>query len=211
MKFKTILSDPPWPYKGGGPVGNGGRGSQGGKAKEVIQVNALNHYKLMSMDDLKSLPVEQVADDDAHLYLWTTNSFVEEAHQLARAWGFKPKTILTWGKVKKDQPSVPSMKTGYYFRSATEHILFAVRGSLKLKGPCRPTLFLHPRDQHSVKPDYFYELIEEQSPGPYFEMFARRTRPGWDAWGNEVDPTVVLNGGQFISRRVKPGSLHQSA
>ena len=86
------------------------------------------------------------------------------------------------------------MKAGYYYRGATEHLLFAVRGSLRLAGPCRPTAYLLPRVAHSVKPDCFYDLIEEQSPGPYLELFARRPRAAWDQWGNQINSTVTFEG-----------------
>jgi N6-adenosine-specific RNA methylase IME4 len=141
----------------------------------------------MTIDELKSLDVKGTAETPAHLYLWTTNSFMVEAHELARAWGFKPKTIVTWGKMKPN--GNPSMKTGYYFRGATEHILFAVRGSMRLLGDAAPTLFLSQRLPHSVKPEWFYGLVEAQSPGPYLEMFARQQRLGWSSWGNQVPVT----------------------
>jgi N6-adenosine-specific RNA methylase IME4 len=189
MNYNTIVADPPWPYTGQGPVGNGGRGTQGGKAQQIIQVGVKQHYPTMSIEAIKALGVKDVAGDNAHLYLWTTNSFMVEAHEIARAWGFAPKTILTWVKVHQNDPTRASMKTGYYFRSATEHIVFAVRGSLRNTGPCRPTAFMLPRAPHSVKPDFFYELAEEQSPGAYLELFARRPRAGWDQWGNEINST----------------------
>lgn len=123
--------------------------------------------------------------DDAHLYLWTTNAFLVEAHEIARAWGFRPITVCTWGKVQPD--GKPSMKTGHYFRGATEHVVFAVRGSLPLKTTrAIPTLWLWPRLGHSVKPDAFFDLVEECSPGPYLEMFSRRARLGWSTWGDEA-------------------------
>ena len=99
----------------------------------------------------------------------------------------------TWTKVKADDPTTPSMKTGYYFRGATEHAIFCVRGSLKIQTTRGvSTAFLHPRTPHSVKPDAFYALVEECSPGPYLELFARRPRTGWSVWGNEVPCDVDL-------------------
>jgi len=192
MTFSTILADPPWPYRGTAVVGSGGRGDCNGRAAEFIQVGLADHYPSMSINAIKELPIASMADKQAHLYLWTTNSFMVEAHEIAEAWGFQQKTIIAWGKVKKDEPGTPSMKTGYYYRSATEHLLFCTRKNMRLRGPCRPTLFLLPRDKHSKKPDFFYELIEEQSPGPYLELFARRPRAGWDQWGNEIESTVTL-------------------
>lgn len=185
--FSTVLADPPWPYRSPRAiVGNGGRGYQNGRAKKIVQADVKAHYPTMSMAQLKAMRVSEIVASNAHLYLWVTNGFMVEAHDLATAWGFMPKTLLTWVKTQRGQPTKPSMKKGHWYRSATEHILFCVRGKLRLCGPCRPTAFLLPRLGHSVKPDYFYDLIEEQSPGPYLELFARRRRRGWIQWGNEV-------------------------
>jgi N6-adenosine-specific RNA methylase IME4 len=115
------------------------------------------------------------------------------SHEIAEAWGFKPKTILTWAKTHQSDAGRVSMKTGYYFRGATEHCLFCVRGSLKLQtSDGLPTAYLWPRLPHSVKPDAFYDLVERASPGPYLEMFARRARFGWDYWGDESLGTAEL-------------------
>lgn len=182
-KFSTIVIDPPWPYSpGSGPVGTGGRGKKG---RYATQVGIGDHYNSMTMEELLKLPVGKKADTNAHLYLWITNSFVEEGCLLIKEWGFVYKTMLTWGKI--DEHRKPSMKTGYYFRGATEHCLFAVKGKLRTtQKPPRATLQLSGRLPHSVKPPWFYKLVEEQSPGPYLEMFARRKRAGWTVWGNEV-------------------------
>lgn len=179
-RYRTIVADPPWPYE----TSKTGSFAIPKPAEDIGQRRVDNlGYETMSMDDLKAL--KPTAERDAHLYLWTTNSFIVEAHDLARAWGFKPKTMLTWGKVQQD--GSPSMKTGYYFRGATEHCLFAVRGSLRLQtSEGLPTLYLWPRLPHSVKPDAFYDLVEKASPGPYLELFARRARLGdWHYWGDQ--------------------------
>lgn len=183
--YKCVVADPPWPYHSPrAVVGNGGRGSAG--AESIIQADVHSHYKTMTMDEIKSLPVKLIVADAAHLYLWTTNSFMVEAHEVCRAWGFETKTIITWIKCKKEG-FAPSMKTGYYMRSATEHCLFAVRGSLPLLvDEGIPTWFYHDRLPHSVKPDQFFRTVKQVSPGPHLEMFARRDRVGWDGWGNQV-------------------------
>lgn len=145
----------------------------------------------MSIADLSDLPVASLAEDGAHLYLWTTNAFMVEAHEVARAWGFEPKTIVTWVKVHQDDHMRPSMKVGYYFRGATEHCIFAVRGSLRLTGTW-PTAFLWPRPAggHSAKPEAFLDMVEQASPGPRVELFSRRHRMGWDTWGLEAANTA---------------------
>jgi N6-adenosine-specific RNA methylase IME4 len=185
-QFKTVVADPPWPYKTPGQIGASlehrpnrdktlGAGNAGSRSR----------YGAMSIVDICALapPVE----NDAHLYLWFTNTFAVEAHEVAQAWGFRPMTILTWTKVRAADGQ-PSMKMGYYFRGATEHVLFAVRGSLRLRASrALPTAYLWPRLPHSVKPEAFYDLVEEASPPSYLEMFARRRRLGWSAWGDEID------------------------
>ena len=180
-QFATVLADPPWPY---GDAGK--KWAVIAKDRGQQRVNDLT-YETLTLPEIAGLPVRARAAKNAHLYLWTTNAFMREAHQVALRWGFVPKTIITWVKVKAD--GTPSMKTGYYFRGATEHILFAVRGSLKLQtNRAIPTALLLPRvHQHSRKPDEVYDLIEECSPEPRLELFARRAREGWTSWGDQVE------------------------
>jgi N6-adenosine-specific RNA methylase IME4 len=188
--YRTIVADPPWPYDdAGGRLGSSlmHRPHSGGRTTR--HVGSAMRYGSMSIPNLCGL--RPPADDDAHLYLWTTNAFVVEAHEIARAWGFAPKTLCTWGKVKSD--GTPSMKTGHYFRGATEHVVFCVRGRLPFPTDVpTPTLWLWPRLAHSEKPAAFYDLVETVSPGPYLELFARRQRLGWDTWGHEALPHVDM-------------------
>jgi N6-adenosine-specific RNA methylase IME4 len=186
-RYRTIVADPPWPYREAGSGIFARTPRKDGAPSRKVQDTG---YPLMSMAGICAL--RPPAEDDAHLYLWTTNAFMVEAHDVARAWGFQPKTICTWVKVSVG--GRVSMKTGYYFRGATEHFLFAVRGSLRLKATeALPTAYLWPRTPHSTKPDAFYDLVEKASPGPYCEMFARRGRLGdWSYWGNESFGTAEL-------------------
>lgn len=182
MKYSVIAADPPWQY-----------GDRKGPANKTAQKGTPGgfggtapRYEDLSLSGLMSLPVAELTKKKCHLYLWCTNAFIEEAHLLAKAWGFDPKTVLTWVKVKADGKT-PSMKMGHYYRGATEHCLFATKGRKKLieGAPTRPTAFLSPRLPHSVKPDWFYDLVEEQSSGNRLELFSRREREGWDGWGHE--------------------------
>lgn len=101
------------------------------------------------------------------------------------------KTIITWGKVTEGYR--PCGKTGFYYRGATEHCLFCVRGKLRLQSSkVESTLHLLERQAHSVKPDYFFRLFEEQSPPPYLEIFARRLREGWASFGNEIKTSIDI-------------------
>jgi N6-adenosine-specific RNA methylase IME4 len=163
------VADPPWQY--GNP-----RGTKAGAGYV---------YDTMPLDAIKALPVVDMAEDDAHLWIWGTNMKLDWAYDVARAWGFDPTTLLTWCK---SQPGV-----GAYLRNNTEHCLLAVRGN-PITPPDKPTAsyFIAPRTEHSAKPDSFYDLVEQVSPAPYVELFARRARFGWDYWGNQSLGTAEL-------------------
>ncbi len=177
-RYRTIVADPPWPYPSPGGAGPSAEYRPNSHGSSLAGPNSRSRYGAVTIADLKA--IETPRADDAHLYLWTTNAFVCEAHDIARAWGFRPITILTWVKTKVTDGEV-SGKIGYYFRGATEHCLFSVSGSLRLQtADALPTAFLWPRAKHSAKPDAFYDLVEKASPGPYAELFARRARFGWD-------------------------------
>jgi N6-adenosine-specific RNA methylase IME4 len=181
-RYRTIVADPPWDY------GHQNLGRRTDEAGRVVMhgTGSVDSYARMSLAEIAALAVADMAEDDAHLYLWTTNTFLEATYPIARAWGFEPKSVLTWTKTHQGDASRVSMKTGYYFRGATEHCLFCVRGSLKLQtSEGLATGHLWPRLPHSVKPDAFYDLVEKASPRPYVELFARRARFGWDYWGDQ--------------------------
>lgn len=182
IRYATVVADPPWPYDSPGghlTASPTHRPNSYGRSAP----DSRKRYGAMSIEELCALNVPSA--ENAHLYLWTTNSFVVEAHEIARAWGFRPITICTWGKVQPD--GRPSMKTGNYFRGATEHVVFAVKGKLPFPTDRpTPTLWLWPRLAHSIKPDAFYDLVESLSPGPYLEMFSRRARLGWETWGDQA-------------------------
>lgn len=183
-RYGVIVADPPWPYTSPGQIGATLEHRPNRDiTKNRMGAGSVERYGAMSIGDIRSLDVP--AAENAHLYLWFTNQFAVEAHDVARAWGFRPVTICTWVKVKPD--GSPSMKMGYYFRGATEHFLFGVKGSQRLIAQrALPTAYLWPRTPHSEKPEAFYDLVEEASPGPFLELFARRYRLGWTSWGNEV-------------------------
>lgn len=158
-EYPTIVIDPPWQY---------GNTATRGAAED--------HYPTMSQDELLALMLPSA--DNAHLYLWVTNSFVREGFDLMAAWGFEYKTMLTWIK--------PQMGMGNYFRGSTEHVLFGIKGTLPTQRNDVMTWFKADRTRHSAKPESFYDLVESCSPGPHLEMFARRRRMGWFTWGNEA-------------------------
>lgn len=183
--YGTIVIDPPWPYRNRDDNAFPTALVKDGSRR---QYRASSHmrYGSMSISELAALPLTQWVGGEAHLYVWTTNSFLVEAHDLVRAWGFDYKTMITWGKTQDD--GEPSRKMGFWYRSATEHCLFATRGQLRLTDavPAPSTLFLHRRLPHSVKPEAFYDMVERYSPGPFLDVFSRRARLGWDTWGAEA-------------------------
>lgn len=195
--FSTIVADPPWEYKTPGQIGKTlhHRPNRDKTFASRAGAGSVVRYGSMTCADLCDL--NPPSNKNAHLYLWFTNAFAVQAHQIAAAWGFRPITILTWVKVRKIDGQ-PSMKMGHYFRGATEHILFGVKGSLPLKtSKALPTAYLWPRLPHSEKPDAFYDLVEEASNGEYMELFARKTRLGWTTWGDQVPNTGGLKLGQL--------------
>ena len=193
--YQTVLADPPWAYDSPrAVVGTGGRGAMGGEAHRLVQVDVSRQYATLAIEEISALPVRRIVADNAHLYLWITNPMLLDhrhpAYTVCKAWGFEPKCLLTWAKHRHGEPTAPSRKTGYYYRSASEHVVFAVRGKLRLQTrEALPTWFAAPRLAHSVKPEApFIPMVEQASPGPRVELFARRKREGWDVWGNEVQP-----------------------
>lgn len=172
MRYRTIVADPPWP-------------SPFGKLGATHRANPLAHYQTMSVEDICNLPIGDEAEDRAHLWLWVLNSNVPEGWRVAQAWGFRPITMVTWCKRR---PGV-----GQWFRTNTEHVLFCTRGAPleRMHVPLK-TWFVWKAGRHSEKPDPFYDLVEQVSPGPRLELFARRNRLGWDTWGNECFEHVEL-------------------
>ena len=166
MKYRTIVVDPPW------QVGRGPEWSSNGASRPLV-------YPTMSLNEIRVLPVRDYAEADAHLYLWTINAYIPETYEIARGWGFRPSTLLTWAK----QPH--GIGLGGAFTLTTEHVLFARRGSLKALERVDSSWWTWRRGRHSAKPEAFIDMVERVSPAPRLEMFARRQRLGWTTWGNE--------------------------
>ena len=175
-RFSTILADPPWQF-------------QNRTGKVAPEHKRLSRYDTMQLEDIMALPVEQLAEDTAHLYLWVPNALLPDGLRVMEAWGFQYKSNLVWHKIRKDG-GPDGRGVGFYFRNVTELILFGVRGkNARTLDPGRSQVnFLATRKrEHSRKPDEFYEIVESCSPGPYLEMFARGARPGWQVWGNQSE------------------------
>ncbi len=165
-------------------------------------------YPTMDLEEIKALPIAKVTAKQSHLYLWVPNAMLPEGLETLTAWGFQYKTNITWTKRRKDG-GIDRSGTGFYFRNATELLLFGVRGSLSTLTPARRTsnVIDTRRREHSRKPDEQYDLIESCSPGPYLEIFARYAQPGWRVWGDEADDAVMPMGRQHRQRSVAPIDL----
>lgn len=174
-EFRTILADPPWRF-------------QNRTGKMAPEHRRLSRYGTMEMVDIAALPVADVCASTAHLYLWVPNALLPEGIQILRAWGFEYKSNIVWHKIRKDGGS-DGRGVGFYFRNVTELVLFGVRGkNARTLAPGRRQVnyLKSQKREHSRKPDELYDLVESCSPGPYLELFARGTRKGWAAWGNQA-------------------------
>lgn len=171
--FQTIMADPPWRF-------------QNRTGKVAPEHRRLDRYSTLDLDDICALPVQDVAAENAHLYLWVPNALLPEGMRVMEEWGFRYVSNLVWAKRRKDG-GPDGRGVGFYFRNVTELILFGVRGSMRTLAPARSQVNMIEtrKREHSRKPDEQYELIEACSPGPYLEMFARQAQPGWTAWGDE--------------------------
>jgi N6-adenosine-specific RNA methylase IME4 len=165
VKFGTIYADPPWRY-----------GNQATRAATG------NHYAGKTISEICELPIADIVADSAHLHLWTTNGFLFEAREIIEAWGFEYKSCLVWCK--------PQMGIGNYWRVSHEFMLLGVRGSCRFQKKDKMSWLEIPRGKHSAKPEKIRHIIEEVSPGPRLELYARSTAPGWHSWGNQIENTL---------------------
>ena len=174
-KFRTIVADPPWRTTTG-PKGFGYSDSG----------HVMLKYQVMTIDEIKAIPVSKLAEDAAHIYVWTTNINVRKCYEVVESWGFKPSVLLTWAK------NPIGIGLGDAFGITTEHVVFGHRGGLRPLKRVPSTWWNWKRGRHSEKPEAFQDIVESVSPGPYLELFARRKRLGWCVWGNEVDSDIVM-------------------
>lgn len=195
-KFGAILADPAWHFKNWSKKGEGR--------------NATAHYPCMKAEDILAMPVADLAAKDAVLFLWVTDPLLELGLRTMAAWGFTYKTIaFTWAKTNKRAdlthltPRSFGFGNGHWTRANPEMCLLGTRGAPKRVSRAVSQLIVAPRREHSRKPDEVYDRIEALVRGPYLELFARQTHPGWDAIGNQVG---LFDNGSVPTRRF-PSSL----
>jgi N6-adenosine-specific RNA methylase IME4 len=179
--YRVIAADPPWAFKSNSAAKPGR--------------NAMRHYDCMSLQDINALPVADIAAPDAILFLWITGPFMAIGAHLAlmKAWGFKPSGMgFVWIKLNPKAASLfilredLAMGGGFTTRKNAEFCLIGKRGRSVRQSASVHEVIIDPRREHSRKPDEFYKRAQEYSAGPYLEMFARQSRPGWDVWGNQA-------------------------
>lgn len=174
-QYGVIYADPPWYFQNYSAKGEG--------------KNPVAHYDCMEMEDMKKMPVLFSAAPHSVLFMWACFPMLPQALDLMDSWGFKYKTGGAWHK--KTVNGKTAFGTGYILRSASELFLIGTNGKPKIKNRATRNLIEAAVREHSRKPDCTYEMIENLFDGPYLELFARTTRPGWTAWGNETDKFKV--------------------
>ena len=176
-KYQIILADPPWDYQD--------KGCQGTMA---------NHYKGMKLENIKALPIQEIADKDCILFLWATYPMLKEALEVIEAWGFKYKTIaFQWIKLNKKNGK-PFFGLGRWTRGNTEPCLLATKGRPKRDSKGVFQIIEAPLTKHSEKPAQTRIKIQQLMNNlPRIELFARQKTEGWDVWGNEVKSDIDFN------------------
>lgn len=176
-KYNTIYADPPWQF-------------QNRTGKVAPEHKRLTRYETMTIEEIKQLPVESIADSKAHLYLWVPNALLPDGLMVMDAWGFDYKSNIIWEKIRKDG-NPDGRGVGFYFRNVTEILLFGVKKNSmpnRTLAPARSQVNLvrSQKREHSRKPDEIIPIIEACSQENRIELFARGSRPGWDMWGNQA-------------------------
>lgn len=175
-KYKVIYADPPWLY------------SSDPKSKRGIWGLAQNHYKSMSLKDLKELPINDIADKDCILFMWATFPILPQAIEVLKAWGFKYKTVaFVWVKQNKKGTDIKKYGLGWYTRSNCEIVLLGRKGKFDRKSAKVQQVILSPIKGHSEKPDETRDRIVELCGNvPKIELFARKKTYKWDVWGDQI-------------------------
>lgn len=176
-KYKVLLVDPPWKYN-----------DRRNKHTRFCG-GAMSHYNVMDIKEIKSLPVKNITDDDAVIFLWVTFPLLKEGIEVLESWGFTYKTLgFSWIKTNKIS-GTPFFGIGYYTKSNCECCLLGVKGkTIKPATNTVSSVVLSPRREHSQKPDEVKQGIEMLYPTQNkIELFAREKIEGWDVVGNEID------------------------
>lgn len=193
-KYNTIYADPPWQF-------------QNRTGKVAPEHKRLTRYETMTLEEIKNLPISNITDDKAHLYLWCPNALLPDGLAVMDAWGFEYKGNIVWEKVRKDgQPD--GRGVGFYFRNVTELLLFGIKKKSapnRTLAPARSqvNLIRTMKREHSRKPDEIIPIIEACSSEPRIELFARGDREGWDMWGNQANADYEPDWPTYANHTIK--------
>lgn len=174
-KYSIIYADPPWRYNVWSRDTGLGR-------------SADSHYQTMTKADIENLPIPNITEKNAVLFLWITFPCLEQGLELIKKWGFTYKTCgFAWGKLNKKNGK-PFVGMGYYTRANVEICLLATKGKpLKRISKAVQQFILAPIEEHSKKPSEVRErIVKLFGDLPRIELFARQRTDGWDCWGDEV-------------------------
>lgn len=162
-KYKVIYADPPWSYE-----------------NNITGTMPKDHYKLMALDDICQMPIKNITEKNAVLYMWAVVPQLEEALKVINSWGFKYKTHFVWDKIKHN--------VGHYSSVRHELLMVAIKGSCPLEYyNLYDSVYSEEKTGHSVKPNFFREMIDTvYINGNRIELFARQKNEGWDFFGNEL-------------------------
>lgn len=180
-KYGIIYADPPWAFKV--------------YSKKGMGRSAETHYPTMSLEDIKNLPVSDIADKDCALFMWTTIPMLKDCFEVLSAWGFVFKTIaFVWIKQNRKSDSL-FWGMGYWTRANAEFCILATKGKPKRVAKDVHQVIISHIEEHSKKPNEARErIIRLMGDIPRVELFARQKPDGWDVWGNEVESDLQLGG-----------------
>jgi N6-adenosine-specific RNA methylase IME4 len=147
----------------------------------------------MSIDDIKNLPVKELADKKSVLFMWVTMPKLNECFDVIKEWGFEYKTVgFTWVKLNKNKPT-PFMGMGRWTRANAELCLIAKKGKPSRISASVRSIIETPIERHSKKPNEVRDrIVELMGNLPRVELFAREKADGWDSWGNEIESDITL-------------------
>ena len=177
-KYQIIVVDPPWPVK---------KLTRSARPKQTKM-----DYPVMSVEQIKKLPVGKLADDSCWCFLWTTQKHLFDANEILTKWGFTRLLTMVWEKTYGKSSGMPLY--GFRWNGEFIHVGYKKKPEIWPKRPLIPAVFAAENIKHSQKPDKFYKMIEPLGDNR-IDIFARKERQGWDVWGNEVesDPHWLFN------------------
>lgn len=180
-RYQIIYADPPWKYNSRTNHKTRFCGGAGG------------HYPLMTMEEIKKLPIPKLAADNCALFMWCTFPYLNKQIELFDYWGFRYRTVgFTWVKTNSKNGK-PFFGVGYYAKSNAEVCLLGIKGRLKPISNKVSSIIIAPRREHSRKPDEAEKrIVELFGDLSRIILFARKKSLGWDVWGNEVESDVQL-------------------